>query len=312
MNQVVIQYFDLNGVPQPEPRAREHARGKLAPPLRECALDGLPHRTEQMLLLFRRAIACQHKDVVFCADFSLKLLAAITKIADDNAFGRQVLGQVMRRRAIFDISGRENQIDDFAARRVRERVQFEAEKPALRRLAPRGGFVPQKAHRAVSDGQTHGNGKAVNQKHCRLVAAVVGEEAARARQQRRQVRLQAVQARQPLFVRRQARKTTGSIIGDQPKRLFQSGDFQHRLHHGNRQHFGVREIGRIVVRVTPLQKAGMLFEQIVHKAKDLGQSVFYVMFQAVVILCRELKFVVQKQLYTLGARANDFSVSTQD
>src|SRR4051812_18227650 len=50
MTNVIEQDLELDCVPQPIPRAREHAVYKLMPQLREAGLYSLPHLREQELL----------------------------------------------------------------------------------------------------------------------------------------------------------------------------------------------------------------------------------------------------------------------
>ena len=126
MHQVVVQHFELDGIPQPMPRSTEHSVHKLPPQLTEGSLNALPD-VAQGEFVGGSLIARYQQHLRLLGQASPALRTAIAQIPQRNPPVHR-LDQGQRRRPIVPIAGRQDQIQDPPAD-MTEHVQLKAKEP---------------------------------------------------------------------------------------------------------------------------------------------------------------------------------------
>src|SRR3954470_19266232 len=94
MNQVVMQHLELDGIPEPVPRATEDAINELMPPLAEHSLHPLPDLREQELPLGRVG-SCNEQHLGLCHALGA-LRTAVAQVTDADAAVNSVVERQRR------------------------------------------------------------------------------------------------------------------------------------------------------------------------------------------------------------------------
>jgi hypothetical protein len=242
MTQIVVQHFELKGIPQARPGAAEHPIDKLAPQLTKGGFDSLPDLAEDEAMS-RGLVTGNQQHVSLVRQIRGTAWAAIAQITQcDTPVYR--LDQGQSGDAIIVIPRRQDHIEHPSVN-VAEQMELETKEPPFAAFSKVRPVVPQQADSPMADGQTERNRFTVHQIQSRHVPG----EGTSSGQQSADLRQQVVHPRQPLFVRGQMGKGGVPVLRDQPIGLFERGDFKHPLQQGNRQHFGVAKLRLGVGRV---------------------------------------------------------------
>src|SRR5712691_4081977 len=268
MTQVVVQYFELEGIPQATPRAAEYPIHKLAPQLTKGGFYLLPHLAENEAMSGGSVTGNQQHLSLFRQSGST-LGTAISQVTQGNSpiYG---LDQGQGGDAIIVIPRRQDNIEHPSVN-VAEQMELETKEPPFTTLPKVRARVPQQADPPVTDGLAKRNRFAVNQIQ---VGGFPGMGTGGG-QQPSNLGQQVVHPRHPLLVRGQMGKCRPPVLRHQSIRLFERGDFKTPLQQGHRQHFGIAELGLGVRRVTPVGQARMGFQEFVHKTIEFDHLMLY-------------------------------------
>ncbi len=88
-------------------------------------------------------------------------------------------------------------------------------------------------------------------------------------------RREGVEAREPLTIGGQERKSVAEVVGDEVVGFLEVGDAKTTLHQADGEDFGVGEDGRSVGRATPRAQRGVGFEIVVYENVQAGHLVGY-------------------------------------
>ena len=303
MDQVVIQHFELERVPQAVPRATEYPIDELPPQLTESRFNPLPHLTEQEFV-GRDLVASNQQHLSLLGHASGKLCTPVAQVPHQYA-AVHVLEQGQRWCPIIPIPGGQAEVEHPPAN-MAQHVQLEAKEPPLTGFAKVRPLVAQQPHAPMADALAEGNRLAVDQVQPRCT----GRRPTGEGQQAADVGPELMHARQPLLVGGQVGKGRAPVVGHQPIGLLERGHFQNPLQQGNRQHFGIAESRLGVGRATPARPGGMGFEELIDEVVDLGHVVVYAVHHKVVVLQRE-----SQRLHfdsTPPGGIDDLTASTQD
>src|SRR5215475_13876870 len=154
MNQVIVQHFQLDRIPQALPRATEDPVHKLASQLTEGGLNALAHLAEYEPM-GGHLVARDQQHLGLLGQASGALWAAITQLSEEHP-APNVFNQCQDRFAIIPIAGGQDDIEHLSAD-MPQPVQFKAKEPPFARFAKVRAFVPQQPYPPVPDGLTEGN-----------------------------------------------------------------------------------------------------------------------------------------------------------
>jgi hypothetical protein len=268
MTQVVVQHFELNGIPQASPGAAEYPIHKLAPQLTKGGFDLLADLAEDEAMGGSLVTGNQQHLGLFRQGGGT-VGATIAQITKSDA-PSQALDQDQRGNAIIAIARGQDNIEDPSVN-VAEQMELEAKEPPFTALAKVRAFVPQQPHPSMADGQTKGNRFAVQQ----IQAGGLPRVGTSGGQQSSDLRQEVVHPRQPLFVGGPIGKGSWPVLRDQAIRLFERGDLKHPLQQGNRQHFGITELRLGMRGVPPVGQLRVGFQEFVHKTIEFNHLMLY-------------------------------------
>jgi hypothetical protein len=244
MTQVVVQHFELASLPQASPGAAKHSIDKLAPQLTHGGFSLLPHLPEEEAVS-RGLLTGQHQHGGLLRQVRCALGAALAPIPqDDSPVDGLHQGQGGETSRV--LPRRQDNLEPPSVK-VAEQRELETKAPPFTALAKVRARVPPQADPPVTEGRAKRHRVAVPQLQ-RGGSPRLGTGGG---QPSSALGQQVVHPRQPVLVGGQLRKGRPLGLRPQPRRLVECGDFTHPLHQGNRQHFGVAELGLGVRRVMP-------------------------------------------------------------
>jgi hypothetical protein len=238
----------------------------MMPKHRKARFDALSDR-RQTTLSSSGILFGDQQTVVFFPQFRLQSLAPITEIADHDSVAEK-FGQAFSDGSVGVIAGRQHDIANLFFSR-RQDMQFEAEKPALRRFTEIRAVVSEQSDSAVPRGVTQRNRFGIDQKR---FARVKGR---RLRKQFFNDSRQPMQPADKLFVAAKLRKFRCEVLGNETESLTQAFDCKFRLQQRDRQNFRIRDTWASIVAAPPLGNFSMGLQKIIDKAVDFGQFIKY-------------------------------------
>jgi hypothetical protein len=272
MAEVVMERLELDAVPEPLPRPGEDPVNKTAPEPGECRLDSLSDLREQELPTRSSFAPVDQEQIQFVL---LKLfcqpLSTVAAVAEsDRPAASNLIKESQRRIPVVPVAGRQNQIKNPSID-MQHGMQFEAEEPALGRLAEPSPFISQEPHSAMPERMTERYRLGIDQvERLRLCPAT-----ARGTEQSPDLRREQVQAVDPLRITAQLREGVAVVLRDQLVALLQIINAEAALHQSDSQHLGIGELRVIVRRNSPVMKLQMCLQIIIHKAVDFRHLVGY-------------------------------------
>jgi hypothetical protein len=268
MTQIVVQHFELKGIPQACPRAAEHPIDKLAPQLTKGGFNLLPDMAENEAMS-GGLVTSDQPHVRFFRQIRCTVGTPRAQITQGDP-PRQALNQSQGRETIIAIPRRQDNIED-ASVNMAEQMELEPKEPPFTAFPKVRTFIPHQANPPMADGQAEGDGFAINQIQ---VGGVIGLGTG-SEQQSTDLGQQVVHPRQPLFVGGQMAKRGLPVLRHQPIGLFERGNFTYPLQQGNRQHFGIAKLRLGVRRVPPLSQLRVGFEEVVHNTIEFDHLMLY-------------------------------------
>ena len=219
MTQVVVQDFELEGIPQATPGAAEHPVHKLAPQQTKGGFDLLPRLTEDETEC-RGSVTSNQQHVGLFRQVRGTLGTAIAQITqgDTSIYG---LDQGQGGGAIIVIPRRQDNIEDSSVN-VAEQMELEPKEPPLTALPKIRALVPQQPDPPMVDRLAEGDGFTINQ----IQSGGLARLSTSGGQQPADLRQQVMHPRQPLFIGGQMGKGRAPVLHHQPIRLFERGDFK--------------------------------------------------------------------------------------
>src|SRR5467141_3988878 len=140
MTQVVVQDFELEGIPQARPRAAEYPIHKLAPQLTKSSFDLLPDLTEEEAVS-RGAVPSDQQHCGLFRQVRGALRATIAQVGQGDATPHQ-FDQRRGRLAVIVITGRQEDIEDPPVN-VTEQMELETKEPAFTAFPKVGPVLAQ-------------------------------------------------------------------------------------------------------------------------------------------------------------------------
>src|SRR5574341_2298586 len=229
MEQVVIQHFELQRVPQAVPGATQYAVHELPPQLTEGGCNLLADLAQDKLV-GRSLVTGTQPPLSFLGQARGAVGTPIAQVAPEDAPVERV-DQGQCGLAIIAVARRKED-SEYAPVNGAQEVEVEAKEPALSGFPKVRPLIPHQSAPPVPDILTEG--KRLTVPHRQPWGG--GRRGRSRRQQRADVRQQSRHAVEPLLRGGQGRKGRPPIGSNQPRGLLEGGDLQDALPQGTSQH----------------------------------------------------------------------------
>ena len=240
------------------------------PKLTEQSFDPLPHAAVQLSLL-RYLSSRDQQQLVFLYQQLSQLRPVVAQIRQHYA-SIDCLRQFTSRASIIEIARSQHRVND-ATVDVAQCVQFKTKEPARAGFAKiRSGFTQQTDSPVLNDFANR-NGLGIQQ-----LKSASAEKTSRDKHPTDDW-TEAMQASNPLLVRRKLREGRGKVGSNEFIILLERSHAEIALHQGNGDDFRIRESGLMIGRGSPMRQSGMRFsgmrfKGVINKAVEISHLVY--------------------------------------